>query len=243
MDKIVEMEIVSLAERYETAKFIVGDPSWFMHQVQGESNIEAMAFIASCFSYGSRKQFLPKIQSILDDSKGDVFLWIEEEKFKQFLPNNSACFYRLYTNEMVLDLFERLSFCYKTHGSIRNLLLKNNVSTAKEALEVLTATFGGKIVPKNTQSSCKRLCMFLRWMVRTDSPVDVGIWSDFIDKRSLIMPLDTHVMQQANRLNLIHTKTTSMATAVKLTYEVAKIFPEDPLKADFALFGYGVSSR
>ena len=83
--------------------------------------------------------------------------------------------------------------------------------------------------------------MFLRWMVRNDSPVDLGLWSEIIDKRTLIMPLDTHVIQEANRLGLITTKSTSMKAANKLTAIMRDICPEDPLKGDFALFGYGVN--
>ena len=85
--------------------------------------------------------------------------------------------------------------------------------------------------------------MFLRWMVRTDSPVDLGIWSDLIRLRSLIMPLDTHVIQQSLQLGFITSKTTSMSVARKLTDKLLEIFPDDPLKADFALFGYGVNQK
>ena len=84
--------------------------------------------------------------------------------------------------------------------------------------------------------------MFLRWMVRTDSPVDLGIW-EFIDKRTLIIPLDTHVMQQAQSLGLLNSKTTTMNTAIRLTRQLSEAFPDDPLKADFALFGYGVNHK
>ena len=84
--------------------------------------------------------------------------------------------------------------------------------------------------------------MFLRWMVRKDSPVDLGLWNDIIDQRTLIMPLDTHVIQEANRLGLIKTKSTSMKIACELTEKLRKIFPEDPLKGDFALFGYGINN-
>lgn len=233
----------SLAKQYETADFINGDPSWFMHQVSGEQNQETMAFIASCFSYGSRKQFMPKIQTLLDHSGGEVFEWVKSGRYRDIIPQDDSCFYRLYTNRMVLDLLDRLSSCCNDLGGLKELMKRDKVSTAFDALGVLTRTFGGKIVPKNTASSCKRLCMFLRWMVRKDSPVDLGLWSDIIDRRTLIMPLDTHVMQQANRLQLIDTKTTSMSTAIKLTKKVAKIFPDDPLKADFALFGYGVNNK
>ena len=83
--------------------------------------------------------------------------------------------------------------------------------------------------------------MFLRWMVRSGSPVDLGLWSDFIDRRKLIMPLDTHVLQQSVRLGLLQSKTATMNTARRLTDKLAEIFPDDPLKGDFALFGYGVN--
>ena len=78
-------------------------------------------------------------------------------------------------------------------------------------------------------------------MVRDNSPVDLGLWTRFIDKRTLIMPLDTHVMQEAARLGLLDSKTASMNTALKLTSRMLEVFPDDPLKGDFALFGYGVN--
>lgn len=83
--------------------------------------------------------------------------------------------------------------------------------------------------------------MFLRWLVRNNSPVDLGIWYDLIDKQSLIIPLDTHVLQQANSLELLNTTSTTMSVARRLTDVLLKIFPDDPLKGDFALFGYGVN--
>ena len=81
------------------------------------------------------------------------------------------------------------------------------------AIEALCTFFAEQqvigIVPKNTSSSCKRICMFLRWLVRNNSSVDLGIWHDFINKQSLIIPLDTHVLQQANRLKLLNTTSTN----------------------------------
>ena len=78
---------------------------------------------------------------------------------------------------------------------------------------------------------------------RTNSPVDLGLWSELIDQRSLIIPLDTHVIQQSLQLGLITSKTASMSVARKLTNKLLEIFPNDPLKADFALFGYGVNQK
>ncbi|MCF0193503.1 MAG: DUF2400 family protein, partial [Prevotella sp.] len=116
MSRIDRKLLIELAEKYETADFIKGDPSWFMHQVEGDGNKEAIAFIASCFSYGSRKQFMPKIQMLLDDSKGYVYQWLMAADYKAVVPENDSCFYRLYTNRMVLDLLERLAECYRESG-------------------------------------------------------------------------------------------------------------------------------
>lgn len=113
------------------------------------------------------------------------------------------------------------------------------------AIEAICDYFNRKgvigIVPKNTTSCCKRVCMFLRWMVRTDSPIDLGLWASFIDKKTLIIPLDTHVAQQAIRLKLTYSRTATMKTAQDITTQLLKVFPDDPLKADFALFGFGIN--
>ena len=77
--------------------------------------------------------------------------------------------------------------------------------------------------------------------MRDNSPVDLGLWTWF-DKKNLLMPLDTHVMQQSNELGLISSKSANLKTAIELTKKAVEIFPDDPLKADFALFGLGVDS-
>ena len=71
-----KLKLIEYAERYESAEFLHGDPSWFMHQVSGKDNCEAMAFLASCLSYGSRRQFMPKIQLLYDWSGGRVAEWV-----------------------------------------------------------------------------------------------------------------------------------------------------------------------
>ena len=71
-------------------------------------------------------------------------------------------------------------------------------------------------------------------------PVDLGLWSDLIDKSTLIIPMDTHVLQEAEKLGLISSKCTSMSAAMKLTQKLREIWPDDPTKGDFALFGLGV---
>lgn len=241
----VDLLLRQYAELYETEDFLPTDPSWFMHQVQGQNNQEVTAFIASCLSYGSRKQFIPKIQYILDVSENDVDKWVRNGCYKEDIPDDDkSCFYRLYTKHTMHTLLAALQQMLNEYGSIGEYI-KINASDGFTAVKAITNYFSNKgietIIPKNTTSACKRVCMFLRWMVRDNSPVDLGLWSDYIDKRTLIIPMDTHVLQEANRLGLVNSKTASMSVARKLTHRLAMTFPEDPLKGDFALFGYGVN--
>ena len=80
-------------------------------------------------------------------------------------------------------------------------------------------------------------------MVRDHSPVDYGLWSDWFDKGSLIVPLDVHVLRQARKLGLIQTNAATMHTAIEITARLAEAFPGDPCKGDFALYGLGISDN
>lgn len=235
--------LIEYAARYETADFLPADPSWFMHQVEGCDNRETLAFIASCLSYGSRKQFFPKIQYVLDCSGGNVAEWIRSGQFDADIPADDQCYYRLYTRQTMNALLHALRDMTDEYGSVGDFV-RNNATDGYTAVAAICRYFAANgiegIIPKDTTSACKRVCMFLRWMVRDGSPVDLGLWSGFIDKRTLIMPMDTHVVQEACRLGLLNSRSASMSAARKLTARMAEVFPDDPLKGDFALFGYGV---
>lgn len=245
-DIVIRQLLRRYAEQYETTAFLDGDPSWFMHQVSGHKNQEAMAFIASCLSYGSRKQFMAKIQIILDWSEGNVDEWVRTGHFgKHFLDGDENCFYRLYTcNTMhrFLHAYQQLLKEYGTLGEYVHQNATDGFSAVGSICHYFSSRDISVIIPKDTQSACKRVCMFLRWMVRGESPVDLGLWADFIDRRTLIIPLDTHVLHQSVRLGLLDSKTASMSSARHLTTVLAEVFPDDPLKGDFALFGYGVNA-
>lgn len=259
---MVNTDIRELARKYETKDFIVGDPSWFMHQVDSELDREVLAFVASSLSYGSRSQFMRKIQFLLDCSRQRCITfseWVKSGAFKEDIPNDDArCFYRLYTFSTMYTMLSALQEMLVQYSSIKEYVVKSangggavqmcdGKLSCIDAVKAIVTFFAEKgiegIVPKNTQSSCKRICMFLRWMVRDNSPVDLGLWSDIIDKRTLIIPMDTHVLQEAGRLGLIKSKTASMTSAIRLTERLLEIFPDDPLKGDFALFGVGVDQE
>ncbi len=243
MDTKTAQLLREYAERYETAGFIVGDPSWFMHQVKGQRNQEIMAFMAAALSYGARSQFLPKIQWLLDCSEGEPDAWVREGEFRSVLhEDDRECFYRLYNKGLMARFLGACQELLKEYGSLGEFVPAGETISALEALCRWFSERGlAVIVPKDTTSSCKRLCMFMRWMVRDGSPVDLGLWAGKIGKKSLIIPMDTHVLTEAGKLGLVNSRTASMSAARRLTASLAEVFPEDPLKGDFALFGYGVN--
>jgi len=235
------------ADRFETADFLEGDPSWFMHQVQGTANQETMAFIAGSLSYGSRKQFLPKIQQLLDASRQEPWEWVRSGAFATDIPDDSRCFYRLYTNHTMHAFLQTLRELIGEYGSLGDMAAHaaaRGDAGKGHALNILLAlgTYFKQrgltgIVPQPVSSLCKRPCMFLRWMVRDHSPVDLGLWADRIDKRTLFIPMDTHVMQTARQLGLITTRSASWSTGVALTHAMEEAFPDDPARGDYALYG------
>ena len=239
----------SLCCKYETESFINGDPSWFMHQAKGEKNIEAVAFVASVLSFGSRKAFMPKIRYICEEAVWDVENWISKGLFKTvFREGDKKPFYRFFTYETMYFFFNAYKKIINKYGSLGQAIRDAGSSDAIDAMALilkLFADFGSSgVVPSTLSSACKRLSMFMRWMVRDSSPVDLGLWASFIDKKTLVLPLDTHVLSQSVRLGLVDTKSSSMAVARRITNIFAKyVFPDDPCRGDFALFGYGVNSK
>ncbi len=222
-----------LADRYETEDFLRGDPSCFMHRYSSFAERERAAFAASALSYGSRRQFMPRIDYLLS--------WYM--KGGRAVAADDGCFYRLHTNRMVCRFLDVLDGLYADWGTMGEFVKSSGVSTGEGAVKLICSYFASReasdLVPKNPSSACKRVCMFLRWMVRDRSKVDLGLWSGFIDKASLAMPLDTHVLRQARKLGLLSFSSPSMASALALSAVLSEAFPGDPCRGDFALFGLG----
>jgi len=237
--------LADLADRYETESFLEGDPSCFMHRVSGDANREATGFVAASLSFGARSQFLPRVQWIIDRAGGDVDGWIRAGRFERDVPPDAARpFYRFFTYATMNSFFRAYRRLMEEFGTLGAFVAGEAHGDAVQAVAAICRAFRERgdegVVPKDAHSACKRVCMFLRWMVRTDSPVDIGLWADAIDRRTLVVPMDTHVVQEARRLGLLKSATASMASARRLTAALAEAFPDDPCRGDFALFGLGV---
>lgn len=251
MDDRLRHQLISLADRFETEAFINDDPSWFMHQTSEPREQETAAFLAMCLSYGSRKQFMPKIAQLLQMADGKPYEWIAGGRYEEDIKPTSQCFYRLYTCNDIHRLLTALHDLFHQYGSLGTMAKEsathatNNCTDVESVLVALATFFRGHgikgLVPSPYTSACKRPCMFLRWMVRDKSPVDLGLWSSFIDKAHLYIPLDTHVMQTAARLKITSAKSAGWKAVIRLTQQMSMVFPGDPARADYALYGYDIA--
>ena len=252
----LKQQLIALADKYEVASFCDEDPSQFLHWYKkGKANIEVASFIAAMLAFGNRKQFIPKIRFILenaDNSAGDICTWLKNGTYKKDFLRGSNKYYRFYSFEDMQIFFDELASilnCEKSMGEFFRKRWKEacgkagglSTATGPHLADIISQSFPkSKIVPKGKSSANKRIHMFLRWMVRQNSPVDLGLWN-WYPAADLLIPLDVHVMQEGQKLGLLPEKATaSRKTAMELTKKMEEVFPGDPARADYALFGIGV---
>lgn len=237
------------AEQYETAEFVKNDPVQIPRRYDSRVNIEISAFVTAWIAWGNRKQIIKKADFIdREIFHGAPYHYIVGTDTQGAAPewrqykDSPESFYRTFTFADFHDLCARLYDVYTSAESMEAAIKKTHETNGETALSTLQSLFGSVngLPDFETQSACKRLCLFLRWMCRKGSPVDFGLWT-VCEPRNLIMPLDTHVHKQAIRLGLTTRRTPDLRTAIEITDRFAEIFPDDPTKGDFALFGYGVN--
>lgn len=256
--------IVALADKYETASFLLNDPSKFMHSYMPDAggsieDAEIVAFIAASLAFGRREQILSHVQAILDMMGGDRMTpvqWVLDGAYKPHFDGKDGSFYRMYTYSDIYALFEYLRRFLKEEKSIGRFFMKRWLSAQRNnpkdtypyLHQIISAAFEGKctLVSSSKCSAAKKLNMFLRWMVRDNSPVDLGLWT-WYDKSRLLIPLDTHVMQEAAEFGFIEKSPSgkipgaTLKTAIELSRRMEEYFPGDRARGDFALFGLGVN--
>lgn len=286
MTSPLKLKLQSLAKKYEDKSFLEDDPSQFMTKYHTVADKEIAAFIAATLAFGRRDQIISHVNMILAAASPSPAEWLRSGKYKDFFPNNTNSFYRVFTNKNMRELCKVLQTILnknKTLGTYFEAQYKqaialcpcmkqpltseqcssscnNNPFTAGSKLKcqnvplfkIIQNAFldadCGNLIPKTRQSSCKRLQLFLRWVVRDESPVDLGLWT-WYDKRNLLMPLDTHVMQESVKFGLMKKSSSgkipaaTISKAYELTEQMKLVWPDDPVKGDFALFGLGVNEK
>jgi len=245
MEKELTERIRFLAEKFETADFLQKDPSQFMHRFSDVRNQEAAAFISANLAFGRREQILSHISQILDAAGSSPVEWILSGGYKSFFPSSpeesEKYFYRMYTNRDMILFFDGLKKIFEASDTLGDFFKKKWKEKGGLLHFVIEDAFDENcaLIPHTKNSAAKKLNMLLRWLVRGNSPVDLGLWT-WYGKENLLMPLDVHVMRQANELGLINSKSANLKTAQNLTEKMKEIFPGDPVRGDYALFGYDI---
>ena len=219
---------------YHRADFIQSDPVQFPHRYTLKQDIEVSGLLTAIMSFGNRKQILKKadeLHGLMGDSPYQYVLSCQWEK--DFPSGATNSFYRMLSYADFYGYFRRLYIAYTQFESLEEaLMLYPGIP-----MEKLCA-----FLEVSAKSPQKKLNMFLRWMIRRDSEVDLGIWESFA-RRDLIVPLDTHVCRVAHYFKLTDTETFSLKNARQITAALATVFPDDPCLGDFALFGLGVNGE
>lgn len=240
---------------YNRPDFIILDPVSIPHRFSKKQDIEIAGFIAATLAWGQRKTIINKcleLLAMMDHAPHDFIINHQENDLKPFLRFK----HRTFNDIDTLYFIRFFSDFYQQHPSLEDAFCIGWDHSA-DIMEVLLSNFHDRFfqdpdAPQRTRkhvatpkrkAACKRINMFLRWMVRQDEQgVDFGIWQK-IKPYQLICPCDLHVDRVARKLGLITREQTDWLTAMELTRNLRKLDPQDPVKYDFALFGLGVNEK
>lgn len=250
MDEKTIAMLKQMADKYNTPNFIEDDPIQFPRRYKhSQVDAEISAILTSAISFGNRKQIIKAARVINDAFAGDPLGFILEREYLKLF-KYSGKFYRMIDGMDMRRICNYLYLILVKHGHkvIEDDFYGNaNCYKAiyKDAEDFpgiawLSSRFYCVMGKFYGASPLKRINMLLRWMVRNDGIVDLGLWK-FMNPKDLIIPLDTHVHRKALELGLTKRKTANMNTAIEITNCLKEVFPDDPTLGDFALFGMGVN--
>lgn len=243
----------SAVAQYNRPDFIDSDPISVPHRFSNQDDREIAGLFAALFSWGQRPVIIKKsleLMQRMDNTPADFVRNYADADLKQLL----GFVHRTFQETDLLYLMDFLQQHYRNNSSLEEAFLTDQPNSGKEVgfyrlKHFHEIVFSSDYAPMRTRkhvptpvrgSSCKRLNMYLRWMVRRDrAGVDFGCWKR-ISPADLIMPMDLHVQRIATRLGLMDTERSDWNSALELTNSLKQFDPIDPVKYDFALFGMGV---
>lgn len=231
------------------------DPLQFLHLFNDERDIEIVGLIASVFAYGNVKQIENTLKKLISIFNNKPYLFIKNFSSENLKKLNGIK-HRFYADDDVKKLFIILNKELNNFKSVRQIFLQDynisdkNVKTgiskfSNYFINSFIETFGEITngikfmfpLPEKG-SACKRMNLFLRWMVRKDE-LDFGLWNE-ISASKLVIPVDTHIAKICRYLKLTHRKNSDWKMAEEITNNLKKFDPEDPVKYDFAICHIGI---
>ena len=251
MEKDLKGYLDDCVVRFNVPGFVEHDPVSIPHRFVKPQEIEIMGFWVAMLSWGQRKTIIQSANSLLERMDGaplDFILHHEErdrQRFESFIHRTFQPLDSLYFLAFFQDYYRQYD---SLEQAFTRFLPEGSPDVEPALLGFHELFFSLPEAPARTRkhvatparkSTCKRLNMFLRWMVRRDEMgVDFGIWKQ-IHPRQLLIPMDVHVERVARRLGLLERKQTDWLAVLELTEALRRFDPEDPVKYDFALFGLG----
>ncbi len=231
-------------EQYERPSFIESDPISIPHRFTKKEDIEIAGFLAATLAWGNRKAILKSANEMMqrfDNSPADFVLNASDKE----IDNLQSFVYRTFKDTDLPCFVRAIRHIYANHGGLETVLaqkpndssIRSSIINLREIMLPFLDPHTRKHVPNLLKdSAAKRMCMYMRWMVRSnDKGVDFGIWHS-IKKEDLILPLDVHVGNVALSLGLITKNGKDWKTASAITEKLKEFRPEDPVAYDFALF-------
>ncbi|KAA3438646.1 TIGR02757 family protein [Rufibacter hautae] len=241
--------------KYNTLDFIPHDPVSIPHLFTQKQDIEIAGFFASILAWGQRKTIINKCRELLQRMDNAPYQFITQHQDED-LKNLLGFKHRTFNDTDLLYLVYFFRWFYEQHESLEQAFLGDvtePISFQKGRLEhFYNLVFSLPEAPHRTRkhistpakkSACKRINMYLRWMVRQDEQgVDFGIWNR-MSPADLVCPCDMHVQRVSRRLGLIQRVQSDWAMAEELTQNLRQFDPTDPVKYDYALFGLGIEEK
>jgi uncharacterized protein (TIGR02757 family) len=236
-------------ERFNTPDFIQDDPIIVPHQFSKKEDIEIAAFFAATLAWGQRPQIIRSSMKLMQMMDDDPYNFItsaskcETRSFANFV-------HRTFNGEDCISFINSLKNIYNKHDGLEGVFTNSYIRLAdmKNAIAEFHKIFFELLHSKRTEkhvsdsaknSACKRINLFLRWMVRDDRKgVDFGLWKG-IPASALFIPLDLHTGNTSRALGLLTTKQNNWKAVEELTQNLRRFDADDPVKYDFALFGLG----
>ena len=243
-------ELEKFCRDYENRDFIKDDPVQFPHRYSDKRDIEIAGFLASLFAYGKRELFINVLNKLFAQMGKSPYEFVKkggkiEDIEYRFSKNIDAAqilaiLRKLYTTDNS-SLEELFAYGWNQFGEVVPMLQSVTDYFYANVTEEVTAGFYHLIPNPVNKSPLKRMNMFLRWMVRSGE-VDLGVW-DFMPKSELLIPLEVHVARISRKLKLLNRSSNDIKSVQELTEKLKEFDKNDPVKYDFALFGYGVNNR
>lgn len=240
------------AARINTPEFIANDPVQFPRRFSALPDIEIAALLSATIAWGNRKMICNNCEKMLSIMSNEPTHFVLNQEY-ELLPDEQNI-HRTFFVRNFKYLLRGLRRIYKSHGSLNEFATANHVGDSEEPAwrlvelmqQELAAANGGtydsRCLPTNLKNTAlKRINMALRWFVRDDGIVDMGVWTA-IKPSQLFIPLDVHVGDTARQLGMTTRHANDKKTVLEITHLLRQLRPSDPIIYDFALFGYSMNN-